>query len=112
MANINLDETKILLRQVWAFMLMALYGIGFFQERAAVLQTEAAQAAESILPDVAKVIFLGLLFVSFLIDIVEMREDKDKAYQFLFLSLIAGGLSATISALQYHALLAAGAMAH
>jgi hypothetical protein len=47
---------------------------------------------------------LGLLFVSLLIDLVEMREDKDKAYQFLFLSLIAGGLSATISAMQYHVL--------
>lgn len=104
MANINLDETKILLRQVWAFMLMGLYGIGIFQERAVILQAEAAQATESILPDVAKVLFLGLLFVSFLIDLVEMREDKDKAYQFLFLSLIAGGLSATISAMQYHAL--------
>ena len=104
MADINLDETKILLRQVWAFMLMGLYGIGVFQERAVTLQVEAAQATESILPDVAKVLFLGLLFVSFLIDLVEMREDKDKAYQFLFLSLIAGGLSATISAMQYHAL--------
>lgn len=104
MANINLEETKILLRQVWAFMLMGLYGIGIFQERAVILQSEAAHATESILPDVAKVLFLGLLFVSFLIDLVEMREDKDKAYQFLFLSLIAGGLSATISAMQYHAL--------
>ena len=104
MADINLDATKILLRQVWAFMLMGLYGIGVFQERAVTLQAEAAQATESILPDVAKVLFLGLLFVSFLIDIVEMREDKDKAYQFLFLSLITGGLSATISAMQYHAL--------
>ena len=104
MADINLDETKILLRQVWAFMLMGLYGIGVFQERAVTLQAEAAQATESILPDVAKVLFLGLLFVSLLIDLVEMREDKDKAYQFLFLSLIAGGLSATISAMQYHAL--------
>ena len=104
MADINLDETKILLRQVWAFMLMGLYGIGAFQERAVILQAEVLPAAESILPDVAKVIFFGLLFVSFLIDIVEMREDKDKAYQFLFLSLIAGGLSATISAMQYHAL--------
>jgi hypothetical protein len=103
-ADINLDETKILLRQVWAFMLMGLYGIGVFQERAVNLQAEAAQATESILPDVAKVLFLGLLFVSLLIDLVEMREDKDKAYQFLFLSLIAGGLSATISAMQYHAL--------
>ena len=105
MADINLDETKILLRQVWTFMLMGLYGIGIFQERAMTLQAEAAQATESILPDVAKVLFLGLLFVSLLIDLVEMREDKDKAYQFLFLSLIAGGLSATISAMQYHALL-------
>ena len=104
MADINLDETKILLRQVWTFMLMGLYGIGVFQERAVTLQAEAAQATESILPDMAKVLFLGLLFVSLLIDLVEMREDKDKAYQFLFLSLIAGGLSATISAMQYHAL--------
>ena len=104
MASNNLDETKILLRQVWAFMLMGLYGIGGFQEHTVNLQVEALPAAESILPDVAKVLFFGLLFVSFLIDIVEMREDKDKAYQFLFLSLIAGGLSATISAMQYHAL--------
>ena len=104
MANINLEETKMLLRQVWTFMLMGLYGIGVFQERALTLQVEAAQATESILPDVAKVLFLGLLFVSLLIDLVEMREDKEKAYQFLFLSLIAGGLSATISAMQYHAL--------
>jgi hypothetical protein len=102
--NINLDQTKILLRQVWTFMLMGLYGIGIFQERAVTLQAEAAQVAESILPDVAKLLFLGLLFASLLIDLVEMREDKDKAYQFLFLSLIAGGLSATISAMQYHAL--------
>jgi hypothetical protein len=103
-ADINLDETKILLRQVWAFMLMGLYGIGVFQERVVTLQAEVALATESILPDVAKVLFLGLLFVSLLIDLVEMREDKDKAYQFLFLSLIAGGLSATISSMQYHAL--------
>ena len=104
MADINLDETKILLRQVWAFMLMGLYGIGVFQERAVTLQAEAVQATASILPDAAKVLFLGLLLVSLLIDLVEMREDKDKAYQFLFLSLIAGGLSAAISAMQYHAL--------
>jgi hypothetical protein len=103
-AKYNLEETKILLRQVWAFMLMSLYGIGIFQERWLDRQTEAVQSAESIFPDLAKVIFFGLVFVSFLIDLVEMREDKNKAYQFLFLSLIAGGLSATISAAQYQIL--------
>ena len=102
MANYNLEETKILLRQVWTFMLMALYGLGIFQERFITLNAGAAEQIESILPDVAKVFFFGLIFVSFLIDIVEMREDKEKAYQFLFLSLVAGGLSATISAAQYH----------
>jgi hypothetical protein len=101
-ANYNLEETKILLRQVWTFMLMGLYGIGVFQERFVVSHTGGAEQVASILPDVGKVIFFGLIFVSFLIDIVEMREDKEKAYQFLFLSLIAGGLSATISAAQYH----------
>jgi hypothetical protein len=103
-ADINLEETKTLLRQVWAFMLMTLYGIGVFQERALTLQGEAGQVGDSVFPDVAKVLLFGLLFVSFLIDIVEMREDKDKAYQFLFVSLIVGGLSATISAMQYHVL--------
>ncbi len=105
MASNTLDETKILLRQVWAFMLMGLYGIGGFQEHTVNLQVEALPAAESILPDVAKVLFFGLLFVSFLIDIVEMREDKDKAYQFLFLSLVVGGLSGTISGMQYQAIM-------
>ena len=87
MASYNLEETKILLRQAWTFLLMGLYGIGIFQERSVVLQTAAAQAAESIFSDMAKVIFFALIFVSFLIDIVEMREDKNRAYQFLFLSL-------------------------
>ena len=105
MAGNNLDETKILLRQIWTFMLMGLYVLGALQERALILQVEALPAAESILPDAAKVIFFGLLFVSFLIDIVEMREDKDKAYQFLFLSLVLGGLSATISSMQYQVII-------
>ncbi|MBT3367575.1 MAG: hypothetical protein HN472_14120 [Nitrospina sp.] len=101
MAKYNLEETKVLLRQVWTFMLMGLYGTGIFQERWVSLQTDGTQVVESILPDVAKVMFFGLIFVSFLIDIVEMREDKNRAYQFLFLSLLAGGLSAPVSALQY-----------
>ena len=104
MTSYNLEETKILLRQVWTFLLMGLYGIGIFQERSVVLQTASAQAAESIFPDVAKVLFFALIFVSFLIDIVEMREDRNRAYQFLFLSLIVGGLSGTISAVQYNVL--------
>ena len=104
MAHYELEETKLILRRVWAFMLMALYGIGLFHERSIVLKTAAEEQIESVLPSAAKVIFFGLVFVSFLIDIVEMREDRNKAYQFLFLSLVVGGISAVVSAAQYNIL--------
>ena len=81
---------------------MGLYGVGFFQEK--MLVEKVIENTKEVLPDIAKLLFFALMFVSFLIDIVEMRENKDKAYRFLLLSLILGGLSATFSAMQYHAL--------
>ena len=79
---------------------MGLYGLGFLREKMLAQQAEALKA--DVLPDIAKLFLFALMFVAFLIDIVEMREDKEKAYRFLFLSLMLGGLSATISAMQYH----------
>ena len=104
MANYELEETKLILRRVWVFMLIALYGIGIFHERSIVLKVATETSTESVLPNMAKVIFFGLLFVSFLMDIVEMREDRNKAYRFLLLSLVVGGASALISAIQYNTL--------
>ena len=101
MASYNIDQTKELLLKIWSVLLMGLYGVGFLRERMLVQQAEALKA--DVLPDVAKLFFFALMFVAFLMDIVEMREDKEKAYRFLFLSLMFGGLSATISAMQYHA---------
>ena len=100
MASYNIDQTRELLLKVWSVLLMGLYGVGFLREKMLVQQEEALKA--DVLPDVAKLFFFTLMFVAFLIDIVEMREDKAKAYRFLFLSLMLGGLSATISAMQYH----------
>ncbi len=102
MASHQFELTKELLLKVWTFLLMGLYGVGFLREKMLVQQT--IESTEDVLPDVAKLLFFALMFVSFLIDIMEMRENKDKAYRFLFLSLILGGISATISAMQYHAL--------
>ena len=101
MASYNIDQTKELLLKVWSVLLMGLYWIGFLREKMLAQQAEALKA--DLLPDVAKLFFFALMFVAFLIDIVEMRQDKQKAYLFLFLSLMLGGLSATISAMQYHA---------
>ena len=100
-ASYEIEQTKELLLKVWAVLLMGLYGVGFFREK--MLAQKVVQTTEDVLPDIAKLLFFALMFVSFLIDIVEMRENKDKAYRFLLLSLILGGLSATLSAMQYHA---------
>ena len=100
MSRYQIEETKELLLKIWAVLLMGLYGAGFLHEKMLVQQT--LEASEEILPDIAKLIFFALMFVSFLVDIVEMREDRNKAYRFLILSLFLGGLSATISAIQYH----------
>ena len=102
MASYKIEQTRELLLKVWTVLLMGFYGIGFLHEKLLVEQVEELKA--DILPDVAKLLFFALMFMAFLIDIVEMREDKEKAYRFLFLSLILGGFSATISAMQYHAL--------
>ncbi len=102
MASYKTEHTRELLLKVWAVLLLGFYGVGFLHEKMLVEQAEALKV--DVLPDVAKLLFFALMFVAFLIDIVEMREDKDKAYRFLFLSLILGGFSATISAMQYHAL--------
>ena len=99
MASYNINQTRELLLKVWSALLMGLYGIGFLREKMLVQQAGALKA--DVLPDVAKLLFFALMFVAFLIDIVAMREDKEKAYRFLFLSLMLGGFSATISAMQY-----------
>ena len=100
MSRYQIEETKDLLLKIWTVLLLGLYGVGFLHEKMLVQQT--LEASEEILPDIAKLLFFALMFVSFLVDIVEMREDRNKAYRFLILSLFLGGLSATISAIQYH----------
>ena len=102
MASQQIEKTRELLLKIWTILLMGLYGVGFLHEKMLVLQAEAQKT--DVLPDVAKLLFFALMFVAFLMDIVAMREDKEKAYRFLLLSLILGGLSATISAMQYHVL--------
>ncbi len=101
MSNYQVEETRALLLKIWSVLLLGLYGVGFLHEKMLVQQT--LEASEEMLLDIAKLLFFALMFVSFLVDIVEMRADKNKAYRFLLLSLLLGGLSATISAMQYHA---------
>ena len=99
-SSYQIEETRELLLKIWSVLLLGLYGVGFLYEK--ILVQQNLEAAEEILPDIAKLLFFALMFVSFLVDIVEMRADRNKAYRFLLLSLLLGGISATISAMHYH----------
>ena len=101
MSSYKIEETRELLLKIWSVLLLGLYGVGFLHEKMLVQQT--LESSEEILPDIAKLLFFAFMFISFLIDIVEMRENRNKAYRFLLLSLLLGGISATISAMHYHA---------
>jgi hypothetical protein len=97
----KLADTLILLKRVWALFLIAVYFIGFMSEYHFPGIREEPLAGESVLWNAQRVLFFGLMFVGFLIDAVQMREDRQKAFLFLFLSLVLGGLSSWIPAIQF-----------
>jgi len=93
-------ETLALLHRVWALFLIAVYFAGFMDEYHFPGNRSEPLEPEAILWNVQRVLFFGLMFVGFLIDLVQMREDRHKAFLFLFLSLLLGGFSGWISTIQ------------
>ena len=100
MSQEKIAETLTLLQKVWVLFLIALYFAGFMNEYHFPGNRKEPLEEEAILWTVQRVLFFGLMFVGFLIDLVQMREDRSKAFLFLFLSLILGGLSSWVSAIQ------------
>jgi hypothetical protein len=100
----KIAETLTLLKSVWALFLIAVYFIGFMNEYHFPGMREEPLEGEAILWNAQRVLFFGLMSVGFLIDVVQMREDRQKAFLFLFLSLVLGGLSNWISAIQFQVL--------
>ncbi len=96
----KIAETLILLHHVWALFLIAVYFSGFMDEYHFPGNRVEPLATEAILWNVQRVLFFGMMFVGFLIDLVQMREDRNKAFLFLFLSLLLGGFSGWITTLQ------------
>lgn len=100
MSQEKIAETLTLLQRVWTLFLIAVYFMGFMDEYHFPGNREEPLEGQAILWNTQRVMFFGLMFVGFLIDIVQMREDRSKAFLFLFLSLVLGGLSSWISAIQ------------
>lgn len=101
MADERIAETLALLQKVWTLFLIALYGVGFLDAYHFPGAREEPEEGEAILWNLQKVLFFALMGAGFLVDAVRMREDRSKAYQFLFLSLILGGIASFATGLQY-----------
>ncbi len=101
MNDLRHAETVKLLQFVWTLLMLLLYltGLSAAQMPADGGDNQARQ--EETLIMVQRLFFFGVMFVGFLIDIVRMRENRHMAYQFLLLSLVMGGLSEPISAMQW-----------
>lgn len=94
-------ETLELLQKVWTLLLIGIYFACFMNEYHFPGFRDTPLEGEEIFWQAQRVLFFGLLSVGFMIDIVRMRSDRAKAFQFLFLSLILGGLSGFIAAYQF-----------
>ena len=95
------EETLMLLHKVWSLFLIGIYFACFMNEYYFPgFRTEPLEG-EEIFWQVQRVLFFGLMGVGLLTDLVQMRLDRKKAYQFLFLSLILGGFSGFAGAYQF-----------
>jgi hypothetical protein len=98
----NIKHTERFMLILWAVFLIVLYACSFLNEyHFSGIQKEEA-LGKKILDDLQKLFFFALMGVGFLIDLVRMREDKNKAFIFLLLTLVVGGLSGGIGAMQFH----------
>ena len=102
-ATNKIKQTEHFMIGLWSFFLIVLYGCSFLIEYHFGNKEEEVVVGKKILDDLQRLFFFALMGLGFLIDLVRMREDRNKAFIFLFLSLILGGFSGGIGAIQYWA---------
>lgn len=94
----RLEETLMLLKKIWVVFLVGLYMASLYNEYIfpGFREGELSEG-ETILLNVQRVIFFGVMALGFLADLVQMRIDRKKAFLFLFASLVLSGLSTPIA---------------
>ena len=102
----NIERTLHLMLMLWTLFLIVLYTCSFLADYhfPSPGTREELLPGEKMLEDLQKVFFFALMGMGFLIDLVRMRQDKSQAFLFLGVSLLAGGFSSGVGALQYRAL--------
>ena len=92
----KIKQTEHLMLMLWVFFLTVVYICSFLTEYHYQLESKEVAVGKKILNDLKGVFFFALMGMGFLIDLVRMRENKNKAYIFLLLSLLLGSLSGGI----------------
>ena len=99
----RLEETLTLIKIVWSLLLIALYMACFLNEYKFPGFRDTPLEGEEIYWKIQRLFYFGLLGVGFLADLVQMRLDRRKAFMFLLLSLLLGGLATIIGVYQFRA---------
>ncbi len=97
----KIEETLNLLKKIWVFFLIALVAACFYNEAYFPGFRDEPLEDEAFLWKIERVLFFGLLGLGLLTDIVQSRLDREKAFLFLFASLILGGVSTLVGAYQF-----------
>ena len=96
----KLKQTEEFMLMLWAFFLIVLYTCSFLTEYYFPHEEEIV-LGRKVLSDLQRLFFFSLMGMGVLIDLVRMREDRNKAFIFLLLSLLLGGFSGGVGAIQY-----------
>ena len=94
-------ETLSLLEKLWILVLIAIYFACFMNEYHFPGIREEPLEGETIYWKIQRVLFFGLIGLGFLADIVQMQLERKKAYFYLSMSLILGGISGFVAVYQY-----------
>ena len=97
----KIKQTERLMLMLWSFFLIVLYMCSFLIEYHFPHEEEEMVLGRKVLGDLQRLFFFSLMGLGFLIDLVRMREDRNKAFIFLLLSLFLGSFSGGVGAIQY-----------
>ena len=97
----KIKQTERLMLMLWSFFLIVQYMCSFLTEYHFPHEEEEMVLGRKVLGDLQRLFFFSLMGLGFLIDLVRMREDRNKAFIFLLLSLFLGGFSGGVGAIQY-----------
>ena len=97
----KIEQTERFMLMLWTAFLVILYACSFLTEYHFPGEREEMAAGEMMLNDLQKLFFFALMGVGFLIDLVRMRENRNNAFVFLLVTLLLGGFSGGVGAMQF-----------